>query len=145
MEYESCVSNPITRLTACNVSGSGAPSGRPNERRSHSAPSRNTPGLIRGVITKCRIESCSSKSSTLLRELRSTSPSPTYVSSATYSPERGQNKLLLLSSAKAGVANKNGAEITRRRDRGAKIFIGSPISTVPAKEGDSLGNIFHHH
>src|SRR5439155_460929 len=146
MESESCVSNPITRLTACNVSGSGAPSGRPNEKRSHSAPSRNTPGLIRGVITKCRIESCSSKSRTLFRGLRRTSPLPTYVSSATYSPERGQNQLSLLSSANAGVANKNGAEKARKKDRGSKIFIRSPISTaVPAKQGNSLGDIFHHH
>ena len=66
IESDNCVSNPITRLTDCSVSGSGALSGTPNENRSHSAPSRNTPSLIRGVKTSCRIESFSSKSRTLL-------------------------------------------------------------------------------
>src|SRR4029453_12031326 len=138
MESESWVSNPITRLTACNVSGRGSPSGIPNEKRSHSAPSRNTPGLIRGVITRCRIESCSSKSRTLFLELRWTSPLPTYVSSATYSPERNQS---LRPSAKIDAANR----IDDAAQRDAKRFTRSTASTcVTAKQSNGFGDLFHH-
>src|SRR5207248_1439787 len=93
MESDNCVSIPIIVLKDCNVLGRAAPSGKPNENRSHSAPNRSTPSFIRGVNTMRISESISSKSLTCLPP-RSTSPSPTYVTSAENSPERGQNPLL---------------------------------------------------
>ena len=93
MESDNCVSSPIIVLKDCNVLGSAAPSGRPNENRSHSAPNRSTPSLNRGVNTMRISESISSKSLTCFPP-RSTSPSPTYVTSAENSPDRGQKPLL---------------------------------------------------
>src|SRR5260370_35503002 len=149
IESESCISSPITVLKDCSVLGSAACSEKPNENRSHSAPSRRTPNFVRGVNTRRRVESISSKTVTVLRGPRCTSASPTYVPSATYSTERGQNPLSQLSPlswAKAGVEMKHAAENTRTSDRGAKIFTRSPTSTaVPAKQVDSLSDLFHHH
>src|ERR1043166_8015241 len=93
MESDNCVSSPMIVLKDCKVLGRAAPSGNPNENRSHSAPNRSTPSLIRGVNTRQISESTSSKSLTCFPP-RSTSPSPTYVPSAENSPERGQKPLL---------------------------------------------------
>src|SRR5262249_27596287 len=132
-------------LKDCNVLGRAAPSGRPNEKRSHSAPNRRTPSFVRGVSTRRTSESISSKSLTFLRGPRSTSPSPTYVTSAVYSPEKGQNELLV-SSARVDEEKKSDAQPTRRRDRGTNIFTCSSTSTaVPAKQGNRLCDVFHHH
>src|SRR5690349_3534413 len=144
-ESENCMSSPMMVLKDCSVLGSSVLSGKPNENRSHSAPSRRTPNFVRGVRTRRRSESISSKSLTLLPP-RATSPPATYVPSARYSPVSGQNQLSLFSSAKAGVPNKNVAETVRKKCRDEKSFISLPIPTaVAAKQGDSLGNIFHHH
>ena len=143
MESDNCVSIPIIVLKDCNVLGRAAPSGKPNENRSHSAPNRSTPSFIRGVNTMRISESISSKSLTCLPP-RSTSPSPTYVTSAENSPDRGQNPLL---SWESPVLTKkiNAAKI-KTTDRGTDIFICSPASAgVAAKRRNSFGDIFHHH
>src|SRR4029077_10058070 len=138
------MSSPMIVLKDCNVLGRAAPFGRPNEKRSHSAPSRRTPNFMRGVSTRRISESISSKSLTFLRGLRSTSPSPTYVASAVYSPD-SQNELLL-SSARADEAKKSDAQPTRTSDRGTNVFTCSSTSAaVPAKQGNRLGDVFHHH
>src|SRR5436190_24227598 len=126
MESDNCVSIPIIVLKDCNVLGRAAPSGKPNENRSHSAPNRSTPSFIRGVNTMRISESMSSKSLTCLPP-RSTSPSPTYVTSAENSPDRGQNPLL---SWESPVLTKkiNAAKI-KSTDPGKHIFISSPAST----------------
>ena len=142
MESENCMSSPITALKDCSVFGRAVCSGKPNEKRSHSAPSRRTPNFVRGVKTRRRFESISSKSLTRLPP-RSTSPSPTYVPSATYSPESGQ-KPLVVSSANAVAARRNAAQMNASKERKARIFT-RLATAVPAKEGDSFGNVFHHH
>src|SRR5215831_2275597 len=143
IESENCMSSPITVLNDCSVLGSAVFSGKPNENRSHSAPSRSTPILVRGVNTNRRFESISSKSLTCLPP-RSTLPSPTYVPSATYSPDRGQNELLP-SSENAGVAKKIGADNSKIRNRSANIFTGLPSTAVPPKQGNGFADVFHHH
>src|SRR4029077_17838306 len=143
MESDNCVSIPIIVLKDCNVLGRAAPSGRPNENRSHSAPNRSTPSLIRGVNTRRISESISSKSLTLLRP-RWTSPSPTYVPSAENSPVSGQNEVLP-SSAELGPAKNNSTAETKTTDRSTDIFIRSPAPCLPAKEGNSFRDILHHH
>src|SRR6267378_649441 len=132
------MSSPMIVLKDCNVLGRAAPFGRPNEKRSHSAPSRRTPNFMRGVSTRRISESISSKSLTFLRELRSTSPSPTYVASAVYSPDKGQNEVLV-SSARADEAKKSDAQPTKTSDRSRDIFIRSAAAGVPAKQGNRLG------
>ncbi len=139
------MSSPMIVLKDCNVLGRAAPFGRPNEKRSHSAPTRRTPNFMRGVSTRRISESISSKSLTFLRGLRSTSPPPTYVASAVYSPDKGQNEVLV-SSARADEANKSDTQPARTSDRGTNVFTCSSTSAaVPAKQGTRLGNVFHHH
>src|SRR6476660_8126210 len=142
MESDNCVSSPMIVLKDCNVLGSAAPSGRPNENRSHSAPNRSTPSLNRGVKTTRISESISSKSLTFFPP-RWTSPSPTYVTSAENSPDRGQKPLL--SSAKVGPAKKISRAETKITDRRTDIFIRSPAPGLPAKESNSFRDILHHH
>src|SRR6266480_2532738 len=142
MESDNCVSSPMIVLKDCNVLGRAAPSGRPNENRSHSAPNRSTPSLIRGVNTTRISESISSKSLTCLPP-RSTSPSPTYVPSAENSPERGQKPLLSWESPV--LTRKIGAASTKISDRSTSTFIPSPAPGLTAKEGNSFRDIFHHH
>ena len=120
MESENCVSSPMIVLKDCNVLGRGAPSGKPNENRSHSAPNRSTPSLNRGVNTRRRFESISSKSLTSLppcarhrlrqHTLRRRHTRPT------------EARTLLLSSAKAGVANKSGAPQNQKIRIAARTF-----------------------
>src|SRR5213075_2077319 len=143
MESDHCVSSPIIVLKDCNVLGRGAPSEKPNENRSHSAPNRNTPSLNRGVNTTRISESISSKSLTCFPP-RSTSPSPTYVPSAENSPDKGQNPLLSWQSPV--LTDKINAAKIKATDRGTAIFICSPASAgVAAKRRNSFGDIFHHH
>src|SRR5437773_6650420 len=142
IESDNCVSSPMIVLKDCNVFGRAAPSGRPKENRSHSAPNRSTPSLIRGVNTTRISESISSKSLTCLPP-RSTSPSPTYVPSAENSPDRGQKPLL--SCAKVGPAKKISRTGTKISDRRTDIFIRSSTASLPAKESDSFRDILHHH
>src|SRR5262249_27308041 len=142
MELESCVSGPIIVLNDCNVFGRAAPSGKANENRSHSAPNRSTPSLIRGVNTRRISESISSKLLTCFPP-RSTSPSPTYVTSALNSPDRGQNPLL---SWESPILTKEISEAkTKTSDRGTNIFIPSPAPGFPAKRSNSFGDVFHHY
>src|SRR5436305_2489473 len=142
MESDNCVSSPMTVLKDCNVLGRAAPSGRPNENRSHCAPNRKTPSLNRGVNTTRISESISSKSLTCLPP-RWTSPSPTYVRSAENSPDRGQKPLL--SWENPVLATKMNAANTKTRDRTPDIFIRSPAPHVTAKESNSFGDILRHH
>src|SRR5438094_3038093 len=142
MESDHCVSSPIIVLKDCNVLGRGAPSEKPNENRSHSAPNRNTPSLNRGVNTTRISESISSKSLTCFSP-RSTSPSPTYVPSAENSPERGQNPLLSWESP--ALAKKTSATNSKASDRRRDTFIRSPAPALPAKEGNRFRDVFHHH
>src|SRR6478736_2720050 len=129
-------------LKDCNVLGKAAPSGRPNENRSHSAPNRSTPSLNRGVNTARISESISSKLLTCLPP-RSTSPSPTYVRSAENSPDKGQKPLL--SSAKIGSAKRTSKAETKIIDRRTDIFIRSPAKGLTAKKSNIFRDIFHHH
>src|SRR5436189_4855356 len=119
MESDHCVSSPIIVLKDCNVLGRGAPSEKPNENRSHSAPNRNTPSLNRGVNTTRISESISSKSLTCFPP-RSTSPSPTYVPSAENSPVSGQNPLLSCESP--GLTKKISATKINTSDRSTNIL-----------------------
>src|SRR5215831_6377901 len=141
MESDNCVSIPIIVLKDCNVLGRAAPSGRPNENRSHSAPNRSTPSLIRGVNTRRISESISSKSLTCFPP-RSTSPSPTYVPSTENSPERGQKPLLSWESPV--LAKKTRAAKIKTSDRSTDLFI-RLAAALPAKRRNSFGDIFHHH
>src|SRR5262249_23315093 len=141
MESDNCISRPIIVLKDCSVLGSAAPSGRPNENRSHSAPNRSTPSFIRGVKTTRISESISSKSLTCFPP-RSTSPSPTYVRSAENSPVRGQKPLLPCESP--ALTQKISAAKIKTRDRSPEIFIRSPPPGTPAKRRNSFGDIFHH-
>src|SRR5262249_37108965 len=144
IESESCISSPISVLKDCRVLGRAVWSGKPNEYRCHSAPSRRMPIPVRGVNTTWRSESISSKSLTLLPP-RSTLPSPTYVASAENSPDSGQNEP---SSESTGPAAKISAANTKRTDRNGNrfIFSGANLTTrLPAKECDSFGDILHHH
>src|SRR6516225_1858048 len=146
IESESCISSPISVLKDCRVLGRAVWSGKPNEYLCHSAPSRRTPILVRGVNTKRRSESISSKSLTCFPP-RCTSPSPTYVASAENSPDNGQNDPLL-SSESAGPVAKISAASIKRTDRKANTFIFSSAkltTRLPAKECDSFSNVFHHH
>src|SRR4030095_8864226 len=142
MESDHCVSSPIIVLKDCNVLGRGAPSEKRNENRSHSAPNRNTPSLNRGVNTTRISESISSKSLTCFPP-RSTSPSPTYVPSAENSPVSGQNPLLSWDSPV--LTKKISAAKIKTSDRSTKIFIPLPAPDLPPKEGNSFGDVFHHH
>src|SRR5206468_4582804 len=142
IESDNCVSSPMIVLKDCNVLGRAAPSGRPNEKRSHSAPNRSTPSFIRGVNTTRISESISSKSLTCLPP-RWTSPSPTYVTSAENSPDRGQKPLL--SSAKVGPAKKISSTETKITDRRTGIFIRSSDPGLAAKESNGFRDIHHHH
>src|SRR5215471_17346825 len=142
IESDNCVSSPIIVLKDCNVLGRAAPSGKPNENRSHSAPNRRTPSLIRGVNTTRISESISSKSLTCFPP-RSTSPSPTYVPSAENSPDRGQKPLL--SWANPVLTKEISAAKIKRSDRGTSIFIRSPAADLTAKRCNSFRNILHHH
>src|SRR5205809_7918964 len=142
MESDNCVSSPMIVLKDCNVLGRAAPSGKPNEKRSHSAPNRSTPSFIRGVNTTRISESISSKSLTLLPP-RSTSPSSTYVTSAENSPDRGQKPLL--SWEIPVLTRKISVAKIKTRDRSPDIFIRSPAPGLPPKEGHSFGDVFHHH
>src|SRR4029450_4515128 len=118
-----------------------APSGKPNEKRSHSAPNRSTPSLIRGVNTTRISESISSKSLTCFPP-RSTSPSPTYVPSAENSPVSGQKPLLSWESP--GLTKKTRAAKIKTIVRSTDIFIRSAAPGLPAKGRNSFGDIFHH-
>src|SRR5947208_6001240 len=142
MESDICVSSPMIVLNDCNVLGRAAPFGRPNENRSHCAPNRKTPSLKRGVNTTWISESISSKSLTCLPP-RSTSPSPTYVTSAEYSPDRGQKPLL--SWQRPVLTKKISAAKTKIRDPSPEIFIRSPAAGLTAKESNSFRDILHHH
>src|SRR5213078_1020704 len=142
MESDNCVSSPIIVLKDCNVLGRAAPSGKPNENRSHSAPNRNTPSLNRGVNTTRISESISSKSLTCFPP-RSTSPSPTYVPSAENSPVSGQKPLLSWESPV--LIKKISPAKIKTSDRSTDIFIRSPAPVVPAKRRHSFGDVFHHH
>src|SRR5215510_14668537 len=142
MESDHCVSSPMIVLKDCNVFGRGAPSEKPNENRSHSAPNRNTPSLNRGVNTTRISESISSKSLTCFPP-RSTSPSPTYVPSAETSPVSGQKPLL--SWERPVPTKKTRAAKIKTIDRSTDIFIPSPAPGLPAKGCNSFGDIFHHH
>src|SRR5262252_9709 len=142
IESESCISSPIIVLNDCRVLGRAVCSGKPNEYRCHSAPSRRTPILVRGVNTTRRSESISSKSLTCLPP-RSTSPSPTYVPSAENSPDRGQKPLL--SWANPVLTKEIRAAKIKRSNRGTGIFIRSPAPSLTAKESNSFRNILHHH
>src|SRR5215216_2661507 len=140
MESDNCVSSPMIVLKDCSVFGRGAPSEKPNENRSHSAPSRSTPSFIRGVNTNRMSESISSKSLTCLPP-RSTLPSPTYVKSAENSPDRGQKPLL---SWQTPVLTKTvSAAMINRRDRSLDTFICLPASALTPKQSNSFGNILH--
>src|ERR1700757_1480436 len=142
MESENYVSSAIIVLKDCNVLGRAAPSGRPNENRSHSAPNRSTPSLNRGVNTRRRSESISSKSLTCFPP-RSTSPSPTYVPSAENSPGSGQKPLL--SWENPALAKEISAAKIKTRDRRADIVLRSAAPALPAKSSNSFRDIFHHH
>src|SRR5262245_48288716 len=142
IESEICISSPIIVLKDCRVLGRAVWSGKPNEYRCHSAPSRRTPNFVRGVNTTWRSESISSKSLTLLPP-RSTLPSSTYVASAENSPETGQKPLL--SWQNPVLAKKISAAKMKARDRKPDIFIRSPAPASTAKESNSLRNILHHH
>src|SRR3954463_12309806 len=142
MESDNCVSSPMIVLKDCNVLGRAAPSGRPNENRSHCAPNRKTPSLNRGVNTTRISESISSKSLTCLPP-RWTSPSPTYVTSAENSPDRGQKPLL--SWERAVLTKKISPAKIKTSDRRADIFIRSPPAGLTAKESNSFRDVLHHH
>src|SRR5215510_9455661 len=142
MESDNCVSSPIIVLKDCNVLGRAAPSAKPNENRSHSAPNRSTPIFIRGVNTTRISESISSKLLTCFPP-RSTSPSPTYVPSTENSPERGQNPLLSWESPV--LTKKIRAAKIKTSERSTDIFIRSAAPGLPAKRRNSFGDIFHHH
>src|SRR3954451_368045 len=142
IESDNCVSSPIIVLKDCNVFGRAAPSGRPNENRSHSAPNRSTPSLIRGVNTTRISESISSKSLTCFPP-RSTSPSPIYVASAENSPDTGQKPLL--SWERPAPAEEISATEIKRSDRGTNSVIPSPAAGFPPKQGNSFGDVFHHY
>ena len=142
MESDHCVSSPIIVLKDCNVLGRGAPSEKPNENRSHSAPNRNTPSLNRGVNTTRISESISSKSLTCFPP-RSTSPSPTYVPSAENSPVSGQKPLLSWESPVP--TKKIRAAKIKTINRRTDIFTPSPAPGLSAKRRNSFGDIFHHH
>src|SRR5436190_451392 len=142
IESDNCVSSPMIVLKDCNVLGSAAPSGKPNENRSHSAPNRSTPSFIRGVNTRRISESISSKSLTCLPP-RSTSPSPTYVTSAENSPDRGQKPLL--SWERPILTKKISPAKIKTSDRRADIFIRSAAPGLTAKESNSFRDILHHH
>src|SRR5690242_17361405 len=142
MESDNCVSRPMIVLKDCNVLGRAARSGSPNENRSHCAPNRKTPSLNLGVNTTRISESISSKSLTCLPP-RSTSPSPTYVTSAEYSPDNGQKPLLSWESPV--LSKKISAAKTKTRGRNPDVFIRSPASGFTAKESNSFGHILHHH
>src|SRR5262245_23072831 len=120
MESDHCVSSPIIVLKDCNVLGRGAPSEKPNENRSHSAPNRNTPSLNRGVNTTRISESISSKSLTCFPP-RSTSPPPTFVSSPETSPVSGQKPSLSWESPV--LTKKTRAAKIKTIDRSTDIFI----------------------
>src|SRR6266540_5216362 len=120
IESENCISIPKIALKDYSVLGRTAFCGKPNENRSHSAPSLSTPNFVRGVSTRWIAESISSKLRTALRGPRSTSPSPTYVASAVNSPESGHQ--LLLSSAKVDAAIKRAAQLANRTDCSAERF-----------------------
>src|SRR5262245_34243474 len=141
MESDNCVSSPIIVLKDCIVLGSAAPSGKPNEKRSHSAPNRSTPSLNRGVNTTRISEAISSKSLTCLPP-RSTSPSPTYVASAENSPVSGQKPLLSWESPV--LTKKISAAKIKTSDRSTDIFIRSAAPGLPPKSRNSFGDIFHH-
>src|SRR4051794_34762843 len=142
IESDNCVSSPIIVLKDCNVLGRAAPSGRPNENRSHSAPNRRTPSLVRGVNTRRISESISSKSLTCFAP-RSTSPSPTYVMSPENSPDTGQKPLL--SCERPVLAQEISTSKIKRSDCGTNIIILSPTAAFPPKECNSFGDVFHHH
>src|SRR5437764_13582027 len=142
IESDNCVSSPMIVLKDCNVLGSAAPSGKPNENRSHSAPNRSTPSFIRGVNTRRISESISSKSLTCFPP-RSTSPSPTYVTSAENSPDRGQKPLLSWESPVP--TKKIRAAKIKKINRRTDIFTPSPAHGLAAQRHPSLGDIFHHH
>src|ERR1044071_6106912 len=142
MESDHCVSSPIVMLKDCNVFGRGAPSEKPNENRSHSAPNRNTPSLNRGVNTTRISESISSKS-LMCFPPRSTSPSPTYVPSAKNSPVSGQKPLL--SWQNPVLTKKISVARIKTNDRSTDIFIRSPAAGFAPKEGDNFGDVSHHH
>src|SRR5436309_16058394 len=141
IESDNCVSSPMIVLKDCNVLGRAAPSGRPNENRSHSAPNRSTPSLIRGVNTTRISESISSKYVTCLTP-RSTSPSPTYVALAENSPDRGQKPLL--SSESAVLANHMSSDRMHTHDRSGYIFSPSLAPGLTACVNDSLRDLLHH-
>src|SRR5215475_12212821 len=142
IESESCISSPIIVLKDCRVLGRAVWSGKPNEYRCHSAPSRRTPIFVRGVNTRRISESISSKSLTCFPP-RSTSPSPTYVMSAENSPVSGQKPLL--SWENPVLTKKISAANTKTSDRSTDIFIPLPPPGLPAKRRNSFGDIFHHH
>src|SRR5947207_7627278 len=142
IESDNCVSSPIIVLKDCNVLGRAAPSGKPNENRSHSAPNRRTPSLVRGVNTRRISESISSKSLTCFPP-RSTSPSPTYVMSPENSPDTGQKPLL--SCECPVLAEKISATQIKTRNSSPDIFIRSPASGLTAKKSNRLSDILHHH
>src|SRR6516164_6331425 len=146
IESESCISSPISVLKDCSVLGSAVWSGKPNEYRCHSAPSRRTPIFVRGVNTTWRSESISSKSLTRFPP-RWTSPSPTYVASAENSPDNGQNDPLLSSESAGPIAKIRGAS-TKGTDRKANtfIFLSAKLTTrIRPKDCHSFVHIFHHH
>src|ERR1700757_1589106 len=142
IESDNCVASPIIVLKDCNVLGRAAPCGRPKENRSHSAPNRSTPSLMRGVNTRRISESISSKS-LMCFPPRSTSPSPTYVPSAENSPVGGQKPLLSWESPV--VTKKISAAKMKTSDRSMDIFIRSAAPGLPAKRRNSFCDIFHHH
>src|SRR2546423_15486451 len=142
IESDNCVSSPIIVLKDCNVLGRAAPFGKPNEKRSHSAPNRRKPSLIRGVNPRRISESISSKSLTCFPP-RSTSPSPTYVASAENSPDTGQNPLL--SCERPVLAQEISTTKIKRSDRGTNIIILSPTAAFPPQESNSFRDVFHHH
>src|SRR5215472_8772165 len=142
IESESCISSPIIVLKDCRVLGRAVCSGKPNEYRCHSAPSRKTPNFVRGVNTTWRSESISSKSFTCFPP-RSTFPSPTYVTSPENSPERGQKPSLTWENPV--LTKKISMAKMKARDRSPDIFIRSPAPGLTAKESNSFRNILHHH
>src|SRR5262245_48425890 len=142
IESESCISSPISVLKDCRVLGRAVCSGKPNEYRCHSAPSRRTPILVRGVNTTWRSESISSKLLTCLPP-RSTFPSPTYVMSPENSPDRGQKPLL--SWQNPVLTKKISAVKMKARDRKPSMFIRLAAPASTAKERYSLRDILHHH
>src|SRR4029078_5829315 len=142
MESDNCVSSPMIVLKDCNVLRRAAPFGRPNENRSHCAPSRRTPSLNRGVNTARISEWISSKLLTCFPP-RSTSPSPTYVRSAENSPDRGQKPLL--SSESPVLTKKITAAKMKTPALSPDMFLLSPTAGLAWKESDSFRNILHHH